>query len=127
MARLLLIDDDDHLCVYVKNFLEKRKIIVLIANSGNEGIKLFQKENPDLVLLDIKMADMNGLDVLKQIKQLDPKSHVIMLTIASNDENKQKAKELGADGFIRKPIDEENLEGTVGLAIAKIARERKKI
>lgn len=71
------------------------------------------------------MPDIDGLEVLKEIKGLDPKSKVIMITMASNDENRKKAEELGADDFIRKPIDEEYLEGTVGLKVATLAKERK--
>ena len=62
----------------------------------------------------------------KEIKKLDPNIPVLMISIASNDENREKARELGADGFIRKPIDEEELEGILGLKIAKITKERKK-
>lgn len=125
MAKLLLIDDDVDLCEYISRFFKKRNFTVLVANSGGAGLSLFKKEQPDITLLDIKMPDMGGLEVLKEIKVFDPKSKVIMITIASNDENRKKAQELGADDFIRKPIDEEYLEGTVGLKVATLAKERR--
>ena len=125
MVKLLLIDDDKHVCEYVKRFFEKRKCNVLVSNSGTEGLAAFKKEQPDIIILDIKMPDIDGLEVLKQIKKIDPKSKVIMITIAYNDENKQKAKEYGADDFIQKPIDAEYLEGTVALKVAMLTQERK--
>jgi DNA-binding response OmpR family regulator len=125
MAKLLIIDDDKHICEYIRKFFEKRKLIVVVAHSGAEGLERFRKEQPDVTLLDIKMPDLGGLEVLKQIKQGDPKSKVIMMTVASNDENKRKATELGADDFIRKPINTEYLEGTVALKVATHTHERK--
>jgi len=124
MAKLLIIDDSPDTCEYIKRFFEKRKCVVLTSLSGPEGLKIFKKESPDITILDIKMPDMDGLEVLKEIKKIDPKAKVIMITIVANDENKQKAKELGADDFIQKPLDIEYLEGTVSLKIAMLTKER---
>ena len=125
MAKLLVIDDDKHTCEYIRKFFVNRKCDVSIANSGTEGLEMFKKEKPDITFLDIKMPDMGGPDVLKRIKQQAPQAKVVMITIASSDENRQKALELGADDFIKKPFDIEYLEGTVSLKVAMLTKERK--
>ena len=124
MAKLLVIDDDQDTCEYLKEFFEQRKCIVLTADSGPHGLAIIKKEKPDIVLLDVKMADMNGLDVLKEIKKFDKAIKVIMVTVASDKETRQKALELGADDFIKKPLNTAYLEGTVSLKVAALSKER---
>lgn len=127
MAKLLIIDDDKDTCGYIKKFFEKRKCVVLAAHSGKEGLELYGKERPDIVLLDKKMPDMDGLDVLKEIKQMDSRARVIMITVASDDETKRKAAQLGVDDLIKKPLNTSYLEGTVSLKVAMLTKERKKV
>ncbi len=126
MAKLLVIDDDKDTCEYLKDFFEKRGCVVLTAHSGSDGLSIVKKENPGIVLLDIRMEGMDGLEVLKKIKSYDDTIKVIMITVASDEETRQKAKELGADDFIKKPLNTTYLEGTVALKIAAFAKERKK-
>ena len=95
MAKLLVIDDDRDTCEYLKEFFEHRKCIVSIATSGQEGIVLLKKERPDIVLLDVKMEGMDGLEVLKEIKAFDAGIKVLMVTVASEDDTRQTAQSLG--------------------------------
>jgi len=126
MAKLVVIDDDKDTCEYLKEFFEQRKCIVLTANSGAEGLSIIKEEKPDIVLLDVKMEGMNGLETLKEIKNFDPTIKVIMVTVASDQETHQKAVELGADDFIKKPLNTGYLEGTVSLKVSKLSKERRK-
>lgn len=126
MAKLVVIDDDKDTCEYLKEFFEQRKCIVLTANSGVEGLSIIKAEKPDIVLLDVKMEGMNGLETLKEIKSFDPTIKVIMVTVASDQETRQKAAELGADDFIKKPLNTGYLEGTVSLKVSKLSKERRK-
>ncbi len=126
MPKLLVIDDDQETCEYIKEFFELRKYVVLTADSGQKGLAIIKEQKPDLTLLDVNMEVMNGLEVLKKIKQYDPGAKVIMVTVASDDDTRQKARELGADDFVRKPIHRDYLEGTVLLKVAALIRERKK-
>lgn len=126
MAKLVVIDDDKDTCEYLKEFFEQRKCIVLTANSGAEGVSIVKKEKPDIVLLDVKMDGMNGLDALKEIKSFDQSIKVIIVTVASDQETRQKASELGADDFIKKPLNTGYLEGTVSLKVSKLSKERRK-
>lgn len=126
MPKLLVIDDDRETCEYIKEFFELRKYVVLTADSGQKGLAIIKEQKPDLTLLDVNMEVMNGLEVLKKIKQYDPGAKVIMVTVASEDNTRQMAAKLGADDFIRKPIHRDYLEGTVLLKVAALIRERKK-
>lgn len=126
MAKLVVIDDDKDTCEYLKEFFEQRKCIVLTANSGVEGLSIIKAEKPDIVLLDVKMEGMNGLETLKEIKSFDSTIKVIMVTVASDQETRQKAAELGADDFIKKPLNTGYLEGTVSLKVSKLSKERRK-
>lgn len=126
MPKLLVIDDDAETCAYIKEFFELRKYVVFTADSGVAGLAVIKEHKPDLTLLDVNMAGMDGLESLKAIKHYDPAAKVLMVTVASDEETRQKARALGADDFIKKPIHRDYLEGTVLLKVAALARERKK-
>lgn len=125
MARLLIIDDDKQTCDYLKEFFTLRKCSVSTALSGKDGLQLLKKQKPDIVLLDVKMEGMDGLEVLREIKKIDKDIKVIMITVASDEVTRQKAKELGADDFIKKPLNIGYLEGTVSLKVSKLTEEKK--
>jgi DNA-binding response OmpR family regulator len=126
MAKLLVIDDDHDTCEYLKEFFEMRKCVVFTARSGDEGLLTAAKEKPDIVLLDIRMKGIDGLDVLKEIKNLYPGIRVIMITVASDEATRQKAEELGADDFIKKPFNTRYLEGAVSQKVANLSKDRGK-
>ena len=83
---------------------------VLTAENGREGIELFKKESPPIVLTDIKMPGIDGLEVLKQIKNISPETEVIVITGHGDVELAKEAMDLNASGFIHKPIDRQALE-----------------
>lgn len=126
MARIVVIDDDKDTCEYLKEFFEQRKCVVLTAHSAAEGISVVKKERPDIVLLDVKMEGMNGLDALKEIKNFDQTIKVIIVSVASDQETRQKAADLGADDFIKKPLNIGYLEGVVSLKVSRFSKERRK-
>ncbi len=126
MAKLLIIDDDKDTCEYLKEFFEQRKCVVLTALSGRDGLTIIKKDKPEVVLLDVKMEGMNGLEVLKEIKMIDPTVKVIMVTVASDNETRAKAQQLGADDFIKKPLNTSYLEGTVSLKVAALSNKKEK-
>lgn len=126
MAKLLIVDDDKDTCEFLKDFFELRKCIVSTANSGIEGLEMVKEETPDIVLLDVKMPDMNGLEVLKQIKEYDKQIKVIIVTVASDANTRNKAAALGADDFVKKPLNTQYLENTVSIKVSNLTMERKK-
>jgi DNA-binding response OmpR family regulator len=125
MARLLIIDDDKQTSDYLKEFFTLRKCDVSTALSGEEGLLELKRQKPDIVLLDVKMVGMDGLEVLKEIKKIDKNIKVIMTTVASDEVTRQKAKELGADDFIKKPLNIGYLESVVSLKVSKLTKEKK--
>ena len=106
---ILLVDDEPHIRKYVTLIL--RQIgppIIVEAGNGEDAIAAYKRENPDLVLLDVNMPRMDGIEALKKLKEIDPNCVVIMLTSLANRETIEQALELGAANYIRKdtPKDE---------------------
>lgn len=111
MSKILIVDDEADVVQVVKRFLEGRGYMVFTASDGDSALEQIKKNRPDIVLLDILMPRKNGLDVLQEVKQLDPDIPVIMLT-AVPDEGR-KAVEHGAANYILKPADLHYLEEVV--------------
>lgn len=113
MIKLLIVDDEKGLCGYLKELFSPIGFTVLTATDGQEAIALAEKEKPKLVILDIKMLGISGLDVLKEIKTLDRNIKVIMVTALDDEKIKDEALKLGADEFITKPFLSDHLEEVV--------------
>jgi len=120
MAKLLIIDDDQETCVYLKGFFAKRGCQVFTSFNGEDGLSNFKKYKPDLVLLDIKMPGINGLEVLKQMKAQEKNASVVMFTVLGDDSTRREAEALGAGDFIRKPFNMDELEGVVSRMLSKL-------
>jgi len=121
MIKILIVDDEIDVCDFVKNFFEERNFKVLTALNGSEGIRLLHREKPDIVLLDIKMKEMDGIETLKRIRKIDKKIKVIMVTAVEDEDKMEAASRLGAYKYIKKPLVLEELES----AVAAYTREDK--
>ena len=110
MKKILVIDDEKPTLSMFGLFLGAMDFDVATAENGTTGIELFKKERPDIVLTDIKMPGMDGLEVLKKLKEIDPSIPVIVVTGHGDTALEQKALSLNASGFIHKPIDREEIE-----------------
>lgn len=101
---ILIIDDDQLVALSLKTILEaKEDIKVLgIGNSGKDAISLYETLQPDILLMDIRMEEMNGLDAAKEILASHPDARILLLTTFSDDEYILKAIHLGAKGYILK-------------------------
>lgn len=107
--RVLLVDDEVEFLETLVKRLAKRKLTVAGKNNALEAIA-FLKENPvDVVVLDVKMPGMDGLEALREIKQCDPTVEVIMLTGHANMEVAIQGMELGAFDYLMKPMDIDEL------------------
>ena len=110
-ASILLIDDDDTIRYFLPRDLEAEGYTVLTAESGGAGLKVLEREAVDLVLLDIRLPDKSGVDVLQKIKETWPDQIVVMLTGEPDHETAVRAMRLGARDYLTKgkPIREELL------------------
>ena len=128
MPRLLIIDDKKDNLISIEALLKNlmKGIEVVTALSGIEGINLAKKENPDIILLDIFMPEMDGFEVCKKLKSsIHTKSiPIIMLTAIKTDQaSKLKGLELGADAFLTKPLDESEIVSQIKVMLRIKAAE----
>jgi two-component system response regulator (stage 0 sporulation protein A) len=107
VIKVAFADDNKEFAAIVQEYLEDEEDIQLvgIAHDGEEMVKIIEQENPDLVILDIIMPQLDGIGVLEAIKQKNLTPKVIMLTALSHDKMAKRAIELGADYYIVKPFD----------------------
>ncbi len=105
MIKLLIVDDEVGIVDEVKGFFEEEGFEVYTADSGRDGIKLIEEQKPDIMILDIKLPDISGLDVLKHAKEHSPLTKIIVVTGYVDQGIIDKAEELGRDSFLQKPFD----------------------
>ncbi len=111
---ILLVDDEPHIRKFVLLILKQLGAPnVVEATNGEEAIVAYQRQKPDLVLLDISMPLMNGLETLKKLKAFDPECVVIMLTSIVNRQSIDEALALGAANYIRKDIPKEEISQAI--------------
>ena len=120
MERILVVDDEAQIVRLLQKYFASKGYEVHTAGSGPEAIDRVIDVRPDVVLLDILMPGMGGLDALKEIKKIDPKIGVIMVTAVIDEELAKRALELGADDYITKPIDFDYLETCVMVKLAQL-------
>lgn len=109
MNSILVIDDDRLIRQTFKTHLTSEGFDVHVARDGNEGVRLFNDVAPSLVILDINLPGLHGIDVLKRIREIDPKAYVIMITAFDDMQTTVEAIKLGAFEYICKPIDYDEL------------------
>jgi len=113
MRKILVVDDEHDVCDFVKNFFKDRGYAVFTALNGEEALSISKKENPDIVLLDVKMKGMDGIATLKHLRALNKKMRVIMVTAVDDQDKINEASRLGACDYITKPLILDHLEVTV--------------
>jgi DNA-binding response OmpR family regulator len=112
--RILLVDDDAEIIESLRLALEAQNYQVIIARDGNQGLALIERENPDLIILDMMMPKRSGFLVLERLKRLGEKKHrIIMITANEGNRHKAYAEMLGVDDYIRKPFPMDRLVQSV--------------
>ncbi|MFC1531764.1 sigma-54-dependent transcriptional regulator [Thermodesulfobacteriota bacterium] len=117
MSTILIIDDDDQLRKSFKKLLKEEGYSVESAPSGEAGLKRIRTNPPDIVVLDMRLPGMNGLEVFKIIHEIDPKLPVIIMTAYGTTETAIEATKLGAFDYILKPFDIPDMLATIGQAL----------
>ena len=102
--KILVVDDDKNICELLRLYLEKEGYDVILAFDGKEGIDKFKSQNPDLILLDVMMPNIDGWQVCRKIRETSD-CPIIMLTAKSETIDKVLGLELGADDYVVKPFD----------------------
>lgn len=111
----MVVDDEVAICNLLKQFLTSKGYEVHTALDGQTAIAMVKELRPHIVLLDIMMPGMGGIDTLKEIKKVDPRVVVIMLTAIADNELGLRTLELGASDYICKPLDLSYLESLIAV------------
>ena len=114
--RILLIDDEPAQITSIKSFLKRRNYSILTASSGKEGISHIDDGNVDLVFTDFRMPDINGLEVLQNIKKINPEIPVVVITAFNDTKDAVQVMKEGAFDYLSKPVDLDELEILVNKA-----------
>ena len=105
MANLLIVDDELGMRQFLTHLFQREGHTVRLAENGREAMAQMRELAPDLIITDIRMPDMNGVDLLRSAKELLPDVEVIMMTAFANVDTAREAFLLGAYDFVQKPFD----------------------
>jgi len=118
--RILLVDDDHEIVESMRLALESRGYKILVARDGNQGLAMAEREDPDLLILDMMMPKRSGFLVLEKLRRSRPvPMRVIMITANEGSRHKAYAEMLGVDDYIRKPFAMDKLLESVGRLLDK--------
>ena len=114
LPRVLIVDDDPDIIESIRIALKSKEVEGLFARDGNQGLDMAEKEEPDLVILDMMMPKRSGFLVLEQLRQTSLRPmRFIMITANEGTRHKQYAETLGVDDYIQKPFPMDRLLGSV--------------
>ena len=126
MSKLLLIDDEEDVQYSFRRIFDSPEIELATASSGEEGLKLIPKFKPDLVVMDIRMGGMTGLETLRHIRKIDSKLLVILMTAYGTTQTTIEAMKLGAYDYLLKPFDIPKLKEVIANAL-KAAHDMRQV
>ncbi len=121
MATILIVDDERLICDLLRAVLGRQGHEVITASNGKEGLEMFRQHKPRFTLLDLRMPEMNGIEVLKHIRAIDPKAAVMILTAWGSDALEQQARQLGVMDFLSKGLALDVLVAAMERALPKSA------
>jgi DNA-binding response OmpR family regulator len=121
--RVLVVDDDVKTVKLVKLYLNRDGYRVLTANNGNDALRLARENHPDLIVLDLMLPGMNGLDVCRILRQ-ESDVPIIMLTALTTDDDRLTGLNLGADDYVSKPFSPRELAARVRAVLRRLPGER---
>ncbi len=119
MHTVLLVEDDLQLAKIVKRILESKNFKVILVEDGKEALKFIKEKDFDLYLVDINIPEINGLELVKYIKELEKDGKIVMITASVEEHNFKKAYEYGCDDYIKKPFHATELEVRINKLIGK--------
>jgi len=109
ISNILIIDDEKDLCSLFFDILNQRGYDVTIANTKRQGVACIKRERPEVVFLDLKLPDGDGMTLLSKIKEINPETVVNIISAYGSEERKEEAKRKGASSFMDKPFSKEQI------------------
>ena len=122
MAKILLVDGEKEVRDFTARFFFDRNFEVISAASGSEAIASVRRDCPDIILLEIEMRDMDGIEALKRIMKISRAARVIIVSSVNNIEIKDKAKLLGAADYLTKPVV---LGELINVVLANLGKQKR--
>lgn len=116
---ILLIDDDEWIRDAMRIFFETESCKIIALETAEEALKMISQQKYDIVICDYKLPGLNGLTLLKQVRQTQPDALTVMITAYKTDDLVSEAKKTGVHGFIAKPFTSETIEAALSHLIAK--------
>ena len=120
-GKILVVDDEKNICDLLRMYLEKEGYTVVMAHTGLDAVNMFAAENPDLVLLDIMLPELDGWQVCREIRKISEKP-IIMLTAKDEVFDKVLGLELGADNYMTKPFDAKELVARIKAVLRRTSQ-----
>jgi DNA-binding NtrC family response regulator len=124
--KLLVVDDEVEILNILTKYL-KDDYDILTASSGQEGIDVFERERPPVIITDMKLPGMDGIEFMRRVKLMDGDAEVIVITGHGDMEIAIESLRLGAVDFLLKPIDFDDLERAIKRALDKLQAEREMV
>ncbi len=122
--KVLVVDDDQNICEVLRLYLVKEGYTVIVANDGVQALEVYEKEKPDMVLLDVMMPRMDGWETCRRIRQ-QGNTPVIMLTAKGDTFDKVLGLELGADDYVVKPFDAKEVVARIKAVLRRCGESEK--
>ena len=122
MCRVLLVDDEREFVQTLSERLQMRDMGSAVAYDGESALTLVKEDEPEVIIIDLKMPDIDGIEVLKKVKKQRPEIEVIVLTGHGSEEDRKLCMELGAFDYLQKPVDINHLSQVLKDAYAKIRK-----
>lgn len=114
MTKIMIVEDSNLMTAVITNFIKKEgDFEILTAKNGDEAVAKYKEAKPDLVFMDIKMPGMDGLTALEVIRKYDQNAKIVMCTALKEAEQEERAKKLGAKGYIRKPFSRDDITAAI--------------
>jgi two-component system nitrogen regulation response regulator GlnG len=117
--RILIVDDEKDICLLLARLMKSEGFEALVAYDGDTALKMVRLEEPDVLLADISMPGLNGLEVLKRVRELDPDLPVVMITAYAEIQGAVKAMKAGAHDYLAKPFNHNEVTRVVRRALAE--------
>jgi CheY-like chemotaxis protein len=119
MGKLMIVDDNEGVRHLVSRWLERAGFSVSQAKDGAEALDLIKKDPPDIILADIRMPKINGLELARMVKRDFPETKVVLMTAYSSPQTIAQAKREGVDDYLEKPFTQDQVEKTAREVMAR--------